>query len=249
MRSNATAQALKLEPDQSLAHFDLAVELAKSKDGVEEAIGHYQQVLGHRLVGSRAHLCLALLLKDKGQTGKAVKLMETALRMNAEEFRTHLALGETLPSVGDSREGVHHLREAIRLAPGLAPAVTDLAWLLVTHTDPDIRDPNEGLGLAKRAVYLAGLTDARPFDSMAAAYAAKGDFDKAIEVAERAIKTATRLKQNVLLVQIRQRLELYKQKKPYFEDPAKHNRAEPNAVPDEPCSESAMLALIEETEP
>ena len=125
--------------------------------------------------------------------------------------------------------------------------MTDLAWLLATHTDPNIRDPNEALGLAKRAVYLAGMTDGRTFDALAAAYAAKGEFDQAAEVADKAIKTATRLKQTDLLAQIRQRLELYKQKRPYLEDPAKHNTAEPNAVPDEPCSESAMLALIQET--
>jgi tetratricopeptide (TPR) repeat protein len=114
-------KALKLEPDQALGHFNLAVELAKSKEGVDEAISHYQQVLGHSLVGNRAYLCLSVLLKGKGQTGQAIKLMQTALRMNPEEFRTHLCLGETLPLVGESREGVYHLREAIRLAPGLAP--------------------------------------------------------------------------------------------------------------------------------
>jgi tetratricopeptide (TPR) repeat protein len=167
--------------------------------------------------------------------------------MNPEEFRAHLALGETLPSVGEVKEGVFHLREAIRLSPSLSPAVTDLAWLLATHIDPNTRDPNAAVTLGKRAVYLAGLTDSRPFDALAAAYAARGDFDLATEAAEKAMRTATRLKQNDVLVQIRHRLELYKQRKAYFEDPARHKTAEPNTVPTEPCSQSDFLAFMKES--
>ncbi len=240
-------KALKAEPYHALGHFNLAVELAKSKQSADEAIGHFQQVLGHNLVGSRAHLCLAVLLKDRGQMGQVLKLMETALRMNPEDFRAHLCLGETQPLAGESREGVYHLREAIRLAPSLAPAVTDLAWLLATNIDPNIRDPNEAVALGSRAVYLAGLMDGKPLDALAAAYAAKSDFDLAVETAEKAVRTADRLKQTELLGKIRKRLELYRQGKPYFEDPARQNNVPgPNTVPQEDCSGTDALTFMED---
>jgi tetratricopeptide (TPR) repeat protein len=241
--------ALKLEPDQAMVHFNLGLELAKTKEGMDEAAVHYQLALDHRLVGSRAHVGLALLLRDKGKTGEVIKLMNAALRMNPGEFRAHLSLGETLPLVGEIAEGMFHLREAIRLAPTLAPAVTDLAWLLATHMDPNMRDANEAVVLGKRAVYLGGLEDAKPFDALAAAYASRGDFDLATDAARKAVKTAERLKQTGLLGQILPRLDLYKQGKPYFGDPARHNNsmAEPNTVKQEDCSEADTLAFMEDS--
>jgi tetratricopeptide (TPR) repeat protein len=240
-------RALALEPNEAFAHFNLASQLSRSKEGREEAISHLRQILHHYRLGARAHVLLATLLKDSGQTGEAVKLLQAALRMDPAEGRIHLCLGHTLPMIGQPGEAVVHLREAIRVSPEPAPALTQLAWLLATHVDPNIRDSSEAVALGKRAVYLAGLIDGKPFDALAAAYAAQGDFGLAVETAENAVKTADRRKQSELAGQIRQRLELYRQRKPYSEDPAERdNVVEPNAVRSEGCSEPDMLGIMEE---
>ena len=85
----------------------------------------------------------------------------------------------------------------------------ELAWLLATGSDPAVRDPAEAVRLADRAVRLSGGRDPNLLDTQAAAQAAAGRFERAIETARRARELALGIHLASQAEDIRARLEDY----------------------------------------
>jgi hypothetical protein len=54
-------------------------------------------------------------------------------------------------------------------------------------------------------------------DTLAAAYAANGQFSEAVNIAQKALNLARSLRQNILADEIERRLDLFKAGRPYFE--------------------------------
>ncbi len=88
------------------------------------------------------------------------------------------------------------------------------AWLRASCQDAKYRDARKAIHSAKRACELTDWTDAEYIDTLAAAYAEAGDFEKAVEQEEKAIRLETDLR---LVKQRKDRLAIFKDKKPYRE--------------------------------
>jgi tetratricopeptide (TPR) repeat protein len=104
------------------------------------------------------------------------------------------------------------LSESIRLDPENAFAHNDQAWLWATCADGRYRDGARAVDSATRACELTKWKKASNDDTLAAAYAERGEFDKAVQRQEEAIKMfadADERKRG------EERLRLYKEKKPY----------------------------------
>ena len=88
------------------------------------------------------------------------------------------------------------------LQPNDAPALRRAAWVLATSPDATIRNGGEALAFAVRAVELSGGKDARMLDTLAAAYAEKGQFADAALTARRAQARAAQENQPALADEI-----------------------------------------------
>ena len=82
-----------------------------------------------------------------------------------------------------------------------------------------MRDPDESIGLAQRALAGADPPDANHLDTLAAAYAAAGHFEKAVATASRAITAAEAAGDAPVARGAADRRELYRAGKPYTEVP------------------------------
>jgi len=69
-------------------------------------------------------------------------------------------------------------------------ATNDLAWLLATSVDDSIRSPARSLELAKKACEISGYQQWNTLDTLAAAHAENGEFDKAAEWLATALNNA-----------------------------------------------------------
>ena len=118
---------------------------------------------------------------------------------------------------GRLAEASGHFREAVRLKPDRPAPLNDLAWILATCADADVRDASEAVELAERASELTGHKDAAILDTLAAAYAEAGRFDQAVTTARAAITLAGKVQAKELAEAIGKRLELYRQERPYRE--------------------------------
>jgi tetratricopeptide (TPR) repeat protein len=92
-----------------------------------------------------------------------------------------------------------------------------MAWILATHPDAVIRNESKAIRFAERAVALTGHRDAKALDTLAAAYASAGRFDRAAATAQEALSRASGAPGGRQAVLIRRRLELYRQSRPYRE--------------------------------
>ena len=102
----------------------------------------------------------------------------------------------------------------MRLEPDNLAALNSVAWILATHPDPKLRDANQAIEFAERAAELTRYQNAAVLDTLAAAYAAAGQFDRAVTTAQTALELASAAQNEQLANHIRKQLELYKQAKP-----------------------------------
>ena len=85
-------------------------------------------------------------------------------------------------------EAVKHYQEAVRLAPNMAEAHNNLAWLYATSEDPSFRDPPAALKHARRAVELSHWKQVASVDTLAEAFYASRDFRDAVRVEAKALQ-------------------------------------------------------------
>ena len=96
--------------------------------------------------------------------------------------------------------------------------MNNLAWLVATHNNTDFYDPKRAIDLAERACELTKYQEPSLLDTLAAAYAAAGNFAQAVRTAEKAVELTVSLRNEEMAEQIKARLKLYKAKQPFFID-------------------------------
>ena len=104
--------------------------------------------------------------------------------------------------------------EAIRLDPQDGFAYNARAWIWATASDPKYRDGKQAVESAVKACELSEWKDAGIIDTLAAAYAEAGDFQKAVTWQTKAIALT---KDANLRKEMDAHLDLYKSGKPYRE--------------------------------
>ena len=92
----------------------------------------------------------------------------------------------------------------------------NLARVLATAPDPKLRDGKRAVAAAEKAVGMIKYRDGRFFDTLAAAHAEAGDFDKAVEAQQKALDDPAHMKDDG--AGARRRLQLYRDRKPFRDE-------------------------------
>lgn len=96
----------------------------------------------------------------------------------------------TLQLKKEYAKAIADLELAMKTNPDSYEAINDLAWLLATATEPTVRSGSRSLELATQACNMTGNTQWNTLDTLAAAYAENGQWDKAKEWLTTAIANA-----------------------------------------------------------
>jgi tetratricopeptide (TPR) repeat protein len=91
---------------------------------------------------------------------------------------------------GNLERGLADFSRAIELEPNLLDAYNSKVWILATSSDKRYRDGKQAVKLAQKAVDIDVTVDS--LDAMSAAYAADGQFDKAIASQKKVIELVVR---------------------------------------------------------
>jgi arylsulfatase A-like enzyme/Flp pilus assembly protein TadD len=209
-------EAVRLAPGLAIAQYNLGRAL-KQQGKLDEAVLHYRRALDINPGLAEAHNSLGSVLGSQGRLGEAVREFRAALRAKPDDAEAHNNLGLALRLMGERDEALRHLQAALRLRPDWPVPMNEVAWILATHPDTRIRNPGEAVRLAERAVERTARRQPVMLDTLAAAYAAAGDFDRAAAVAQEAMSLAASGGPVGLSGEIGTRLELYRQKKPFRE--------------------------------
>ncbi len=119
-----------------------------------------------------------------------------------ELFEKHLAAQPNLPMVRNAlarllvtqsrfAEAADVMKRGIELAPDRLDLVNNLAFLLVSCPDAEVRRPWESINMMERVCEETGYGDPRYLHTLSMIYAATRRVDDAISVAERARRIAT----------------------------------------------------------
>jgi len=99
--------------------------------------------------------------------------------------------------------------------PHISLALDNLAWVLATHPDAEIRNGKKAVLYAKLASDVAMDPSPRILDVLAAAYAEEGRFEDAASTAREALALAETEKKEHLAGEIRKRLHCYEARKAF----------------------------------
>ncbi|MEE2679362.1 MAG: tetratricopeptide repeat protein [Myxococcota bacterium] len=176
----------ELSPDALAAPHQALADALTAAGELDAAIGHYQSALAIEPGRSRARSNLGLALADAGRFEQALPLLEDSLAVDYRSAKVQAGLARTYARLERPHDAVRHFRNALLLRPRWRPATNDLAWILATSPDPELRRPGEAVAMLE-AVLLADETQPAMLDTLGVAYAADGRFEDAVRATDRAL--------------------------------------------------------------
>lgn len=152
---------------------------------------------------------------SKGQYEEALVDLDKAIEMDPDHPSPYRNKARALEGLGRTDQAITHWRDALQRRADWPEAMWNLAWLLATSKDGQLRSGPEAMALARRACKLTEYKQAAAIDALAAAYAETGQFDKAVKMAEDAMNLAEASGQRKLAEAVADRLKLYRAGRPY----------------------------------
>jgi tetratricopeptide (TPR) repeat protein len=205
----AFRNALALEPAFAEALYGLAV-VRHGQHNLDEAIELYGRARGADPLNLAGHYNLGRAFAERGQIDRAIQSYHKAIELAPEDADAHQALAHALVTTNQLAEAIYRYRRTLEIEPDRVGALLDLAWIIATAPNVELRVPAEAVRLAERAVRLTEGKNATALDTLAAAYAAAGQRERAAVTAENALKIAIEAGERDLAEQIRARLERYR---------------------------------------
>jgi len=193
-------QTLSIVPDQTLARDNLVALQARraERDGdrladagrLDEAARAYSRALALDARRLHARAARGITLSRAGRTSEALADLRAAYEVNADDAAVVNALAFTLTETGRFADAAIVLKRGVDRYPDDVNLAHNLARLLATAPEAQVRDGALALRLALTVRDRTGGNDPRVLDTLAAAYAATGRVDLARETADGAIVRA-----------------------------------------------------------
>jgi tetratricopeptide (TPR) repeat protein len=161
-------------------------------------------------------LCtLGTLAIGKGQITNGLTQIQKAVELKPDrpEYRYELARG--FLAADRLAEAIKEYRETLRIDPNYKPALKELAWLLATCPQPELRNGKEAVNLAQRLLDSAGKDDPSALSVADVALAESGNFTNAIAAAKFARLIYLQQGDTNSAALTDKRIELYRQQKPF----------------------------------
>lgn len=203
--------------------FDLAIDDMKllADNAPEPGVIFYKFQLGQ-------------LYNADDQPRRAIRVYNRTLNMltseeRGDELRKLIirGKGDARLSLGQHEEAIAEYEEALKYDEEDDGVLNNLAWVLSTTPEDDLRDGERAIELATKACEVTDYKRPHILSTLASSYAETGDFDKAIEWIEKAIevnaadaeanKDQDQTPYKEQLESLNDELASYKEKKPWRE--------------------------------
>ncbi|GAB5406409.1 MAG: hypothetical protein Aurels2KO_46400 [Aureliella sp.] len=203
-------ESINLKPSYANANFNRG-ELYFEMGEYDQAIADYNRAIDldatdPQFFNSRGH-CYFL----KELYSRAIEDYQLATEIGTDTASYQIDLADAHQFLGNWQEAAEGYRAAVAIDNADPRAFQNAAWLMATCPDAKYRKPDLALSAAKKAIALEGRQNARLLDTLAAAYAASGNFAQAKRVQDEALKLADAADREELTL----RAKYYAQRKPF----------------------------------
>jgi len=209
------AKAVALDPDYGDAYHGLGS--ARGRQGkFQEALDPLRRALEIDPDDPNCHLMLGTSLMQLGQLKEGRAHLNQAVRLDERyaESRPLLDRADRFLAAGKLEDATIQYRRVLERTPDYLPALVGLASILATAGDEGLRDGRQAVALADKASRLSGYGDSAALAVLAAAYAETGQFERAVQVADRALQSARRDENKLLANLLESDLPRYRRNEP-----------------------------------
>lgn len=215
-------EALQYDPRQQDALNELGlVSLSQGRN--EDALRRFRVALeeNHNFIEAWSNQGMALGRLEQWRDASQSQEMAVQLQAKLHEERPNAATAAdlacylrrwamSLHAQGSVDEAATRYAEATKLDPGWPRTNLDRAWKLATSPDPSLRDAMAAWDLTRQVCQASTDPTAEALDAQAAALAALGRFQEAVQTAQRAL-----VKGGPFAEAVKARMELYRMGKAY----------------------------------
>ena len=224
--------AIRLAPQIAEADQTIFVRclIAIEEGRMADAINDMKMLVARDPGNSVRQLQLANLYLQDERPRKAIETLSSILDRDPTNVGVLRSRADAYLSVGEHQNAIDDYERAIKNAddddldlPGI---LNNLAWVLATSPNDDVRNGKRSIELGERAAKLSQYKEAHILSTLAAGYAESGDFEKAIEWSSKAVELG-QAEEHAQTEQLQEELDSYKQSKPWREK----QEVEENQVP------------------
>lgn len=134
---------------------------------------------------------------------------------------SHFNMAAQLKSKTNQSAALFHYRSGLKFQPKNQAARNNLAWILATSPQEQIRNPKEALEMANKLNQETGNKIPQVLDTLAAAQAGNGEFEMAVNTIKNAISFLKENPDANLLKSLQYRMSLYNNQKIYTDNGSK----------------------------
>lgn len=196
----------RVAPGAPAVHGQLGVLLERA-GAHDEAVLHLRRALELEPNYPDAHYNLGVALAAGGRLDESIRHFRTADVLLPDDPPTVFNQGMSLRLAGRLGEAAAQFRRLLRLRPDHVEAASELGSVLVAQGSAA-----EAADQFRGALALTDGRDPAVLDTRAAAEAALGRFEAAVETERRAVDLAVQAKRHALVAELRERLRLYQRR-------------------------------------
>ncbi|MCH2173124.1 tetratricopeptide repeat protein [Myxococcota bacterium] len=206
--------AAALDPRDPDSHFALAEALTRVDDFPGARV-HFEQCLSIDPAHLKARKGVGALMLVMGEFEVASGHLGFAVKRSPRDSHLRMNLAQALAGAGRPVEAIEQYRAASDLNPRWAVPLIEMAWLLATHPDSEVREGGRAVETAQRAVAIAKGRADYALASLAAAHAEVGEYDAAVRTANQALARLDEAKTPELASALQKALLDYRNQRPH----------------------------------
>ena len=211
-------EGLRLNPNQWQAYFNRATD-DRDQGRLEEAIEDLNNVTKLNPQFAAAYASRGAIRMQKGEIDQAIKDYNRAIKLDPHSVNAYTGRAGAYARKKEYAKAISDLEKLARLNPKKPDvALNSLAWFRATCPEARVRDGSKAIAAATKACELTDWKEWGYIDTLAAAYAEAGKFEKAIKYQKQALKMVSN-DQGGVVQEAKDRLALYQQHHPYREEP------------------------------
>lgn len=193
--------------------------LLAGSDNVDDAIDVLKELQKDSPEDIAVVLQMGTFYGSEEEHEKAVEMYTKVLEMEPGNKVALRLRGDAYLSLGKHAEAIADLEKAAELMPDDSGTLNNLAWVLCTSPNDELRDPKRAIELAKQACELTEYKAAHILSTLAAAYADSGDMKSALEWSQKAVDMAEADEEGdpETLGHLKEELKSYQEGKPWRE--------------------------------